>query len=136
MGQRTPFSLDQRSLTADDLVLGEIVAGHLAASLDHIVVSRHLRQAAAAEARARLSRDLHDGVLQSLTGAALKLETVQRLWETHQQAAREGLSEIQHLIAQEQRGLRFLIRDAKLTSGGRRPGARAGERLSRTRAPV
>ncbi|HKA59640.1 MAG TPA: histidine kinase [Gemmatimonadales bacterium] len=110
------FSLDNRSLTADDLVLGEIVAGHLAASLDHIVQSRRLRQAAAAEARARLSRDLHDGVLQSLTGAALKLEAVQRLWETQQPAARERLSEIQHLLAQEQRGLRFLIRDTKLTS--------------------
>lgn len=125
------FSLDQRSLTADDLVLGEIVAGHLAASLDHIVVSRHLRQTAAAEARARLSRDLHDGVLQSLTGAALKLETVQRLWETHQHAAREGLSEIQLLIAQEQRGLRFLIRDAKLNSvSPSTAGTSLGERLS------
>jgi len=125
------FSLDQRLLTADDLVLGEIVAGHLAASLDHIVVSRRLRQAAAAEARARLSRDLHDGVLQSLTGAALKLEAVQRQWETHQHAARERLSEIQRLIAHEQRGLRFLIRDPKLTSVDPSTGETSlGERLS------
>ncbi|MGH8630230.1 MAG: histidine kinase, partial [Burkholderiales bacterium] len=122
------FSLDQRALTADDLVLGELVAGHLAASLDHIVVLRRLRQAAAEEARARLSRDLHDGVLQSLTGAALKLETVQRLWETHQPAARERLSEIQHLLAQEQRGLRFLIRDAKLNSGPSTGGTSLSER--------
>jgi signal transduction histidine kinase len=125
------FSLDHQSLTADDLVMGEIVAGHLAASLDHIVQSRRLRQAAAAEARARLSRDLHDGVLQSLTGAALKLEAVQRLWETEQPAARERLSEIQHLLAQEQRGLRFLIRDTKLTSADASiGGASLGERLS------
>ena len=108
------FSLDKRSLTADDLVLGEIVAWHVAASLDHLLLSRRLEQAAATEERVRLSRDLHDGVLQSLTGAALKLETVQRLWVTHQQAARERLSEIQRLIAEEQRTLRLFIRDSKL----------------------
>ena len=108
------FSLDQHSLTADDLVLGEIVAGHVAASLDHYLLSRRLEQAAAVEERVRLSRDLHDGVLQSLTGTALKLESVQRLWQTHEQAARERLSEIQRLIAEEQRNLRLFIRDSKL----------------------
>jgi len=117
------FSLDKRSLTADDLVLGEIVAWHVAASVDHLLLSGRLEQAAAAEERVRLSRDLHDGVLQSLTGAALKLETVQRLWETHQQAARERLSEIQRLIAEEQRNLRLFIRDSKLGPLG----AMAGE---------
>ncbi len=112
------FSLDKRSLTADDLLLGEIVASHLAASLDHHLLSRRLGQAAAAAERVRLSRDLHDGVLQSLTGAALKLKTVQRLWETHQQTAPERLSEIQRLIAEEQRSLRFFIRDSTLGSAG------------------
>jgi len=113
------FSLDKRSLTADDLLLAEIVASHLAASLDHLLLSGRLEQAAAAGERVRLSRDLHDGVLQSLTGAALKLETVQRLWETHQQAAaREGLAEIQRLIAEEQRSLRFFIRDSTLGPTG------------------
>src|SRR5213594_3132887 len=90
------FSLDKHSLTADDLVLGEIVAGHVAASLDHYLLSRRLEQAAAVEERVRLSRDLHDGVLQSLTGTALKLESMQRL------------------IAEEQRNLRLFIRDSKL----------------------
>src|SRR2546425_2181305 len=117
------FSLDKRSLTADDLVLGEIVAWHVAASLDHLLLSRRLEQAAATEERVRLSRDLHDGVLQSLTGAALKLETVQRLWVTHQQAARERLSEIQRLIAEEQRTLRLFIRDSKLGPVGASSGA-------------
>jgi len=48
---------------------------------------------------------------------------VQRLWETHQQAARERLSEIQRLIAEEQRNLRLFIRDSKLGPLG----AMAGE---------
>src|SRR5207244_1018734 len=73
-----------------------------------------LRQAAATEERVRLSRDLHDGVLQSLTGAALKLETAQRLLDKQPAAARQRLAEIQHLIADEQRNLRFFIRDGTL----------------------
>jgi hypothetical protein len=66
----------------------------------------------------RLSRDLHDGVLQSLTGAALQLETVQRLWESEPQAARERLAAIQRLIVDEQRDLRFFIRVSKLAPLG------------------
>ena len=110
--------LDRWELTADDLVLGEIVARQAAASLDHLLLSRRLSQAAATEERVRLSRDLHDGVLQSLTGAALKLETAQRMLETQPRAARQRLREIQRLIADEQRNLRFLIRDSKLPSRG------------------
>jgi signal transduction histidine kinase len=100
-------------MTGDDLLLGEVVAHEVASSLDQSLLSRRLRQAAAAEERVRLSRDLHDGVLQSLTGAALQLETVQRLWETEPRAARERLATIQRLITEEQRDLRHFIRDSK-----------------------
>src|SRR5437016_1843173 len=108
------FVLDKRRFIADDLVLGEVVGSHLSESLDHLLLTRRLRQAAATEERVRLSRDLHDGVLQSLTGAALKLETAQRLLDEQPAAARQRLAEIQHLIADEQRNLRFFIRDGTL----------------------
>lgn len=106
--------LDKRRASADDLGLGQVVASQLSESLDHLLLAREVRLAAAAEERERLSRDLHDGVLQSLTGAALKLETAQRLLETEPQAARERLAEIQRLIVEEQRNLRFFIRDKTL----------------------
>jgi len=108
------FALDKGRMTGDDLLLGEVVAHQVASSMDQSLLSRRLRQAAAAEERSRLSRDLHDGVLQSLTGAALQLETVQRLWDTEPQAARDRLAVVQKLIADEQRDLRFFIRDSKL----------------------
>ncbi len=112
------FALDKPRMTGDDLLLGEVVAHEVASSLDQSLLSRRVRQAAVADERMRLSRDLHDGVLQSLTGAALQLETVQRLWETEPQAARERLAAIQRLIVDEQRDLRGFIRLSKLAPFG------------------
>jgi signal transduction histidine kinase len=105
-------------MTGDDLLLGEVVAHEVASSMDQSLLSRRVREAAVADERMRLSRDLHDGVLQSLTGAALQLETVQRLWESEPEAARERLAAIQRLIVDEQRNLRGFIRLSKLAPLG------------------
>ena len=74
---------------------------------------RQRRQTAATEARIRLCRDLHDGLLQSLTGAALQLETARRLMEKDPQTARNCIADIQELIYTEQRDLRSQIRRLK-----------------------
>ncbi|HEY6222228.1 MAG TPA: sensor histidine kinase, partial [Gemmatimonadales bacterium] len=112
------FALDVPRMSGDDLVLGDIVAHQVASSMDQSLLSRRLRQTAAAEERIRLSRDLHDGVLQSLTGAALQLQTVQRLWDAEPGDARERVGAIQRLIAEEQRNLRGFIRDSQLAPAG------------------
>src|SRR5256886_3258108 len=65
-----------------------------------------------------------------LTGAALKLETAQRLLDKQPAAARQRLAEIQHLIADEQRNLRFFIRDGTLRSEERRVGKECRSRWS------
>jgi signal transduction histidine kinase len=105
--------LDKSQMTADDLVLGEIVARETAARLDHYFLMKRLQHAAASDERVRLARDLHDGLLQSLTGAALQLETVQRLMVSDPQTARQRLQEIQRLIGTEQRDLRTHIQQLK-----------------------
>ena len=110
------LALDKRSLTADDLMLGEVVARQVAASLDHLLLSRRVQQAAVAEERMRVSRNLHDGVLQSLAGAALKLETIRWLVRTEPELARDRLADVQRLIAHEQRALRLFIQDPKFTA--------------------
>ena len=112
------FALDKPRMTADDLLLGEVVGHQVASSIDQSLLARRLRRSAALEDRTRVSRDLHDGVLQSLTAAALQLETVQRLWDTESRAARERLAATQLLIANEQRDLRYFIRDSKLGAAG------------------
>lgn len=66
------------------------------------------------EERQRLARDLHDGLLQTLTGISLQLETTQRLLaDQDTDAARERLHAIQVVVLEEQRRLRGLIRQLK-----------------------
>ena len=105
--------LDMRRLTPDELVLSDIVAHQVVADMDQFYLSRRLQQAAVTEERLRLARNLHDGLLQSLTGMSLQMAAVRRLLEENLHAARDHLLEIQRLIAEEQRDLRFLVRELK-----------------------
>jgi len=107
------FALDKPGMTWDDLVLGEIVAELAVARMDHLALRERLREAAAAEERIRLSRDLHDGLLQSLTGVALQLQVSRRLLDRDPNAARELLAEIQASIAGEQHDLRSFVNRLK-----------------------
>jgi signal transduction histidine kinase len=108
-------------MTSDDLLLAEAVAGMVAARLDSVYLTRSLAESAATEERIRLARDLHDGVLQSLTGVGLQLEGVRRLIDEDGAEAAEQVEGLQQLLALEQRDLRFFIEELKpqpVGSGG------------------
>ncbi|HEX5719733.1 MAG TPA: sensor histidine kinase, partial [Thermoanaerobaculia bacterium] len=70
-------------------------------------------EAVGTEERIRVARDLHDGVLQSLTGVGLRLAAVRSLLEKDPRAARESLESVQRLLTLEQRDLRFFIQELK-----------------------
>jgi signal transduction histidine kinase len=107
------FFLDMRRLTLDELVLSDIVARQVVADMDQFYLSRRLQHVAVTEERLRLARNLHDGLLQSLTGMSLQMEAVRRLLAENMHAARDHLLEIQRLIAEEQHDLRCLVRELK-----------------------
>ncbi len=112
-------------MMSDDLVLGRIVAQQVAARMDHFHLLQRLKQAVAMEERMFLARELHDGVLQSLAGVGLQLQTLRNMLGSDPQAAQECLGEIQRVIADEQRDLRFFIQELKPASLGP-PGGRFG----------
>jgi signal transduction histidine kinase len=124
------FVCDREAMTADDLVLGEVVAAVATARLDHFHLLQRLREVAATEERIRLARDLHDGVLQSFTGIALRLAAARRRFEEAPAAALQALEDVQRLITLEQRDLRFFIEELKPALGGTSGAARSlAERL-------
>ncbi len=115
------FFTGKKSMTSDDLVLGEIVTGVMASRLDHFYLNQRLQEAVATEERIRLARDLHDGVLQSLTGIGLRLAAVRGLLDEDPRTARVAVETLQELIVREQRDLRFFIKELKpppLNRGG------------------
>jgi signal transduction histidine kinase len=67
------------------------------------------------EERVRLARDLHDWLLQSLTGVALDLQSLHRLVASDPAKAKARIARIQEAVANEQRELRTFIEDLQLT---------------------
>jgi signal transduction histidine kinase len=76
-------------------------------------LGRRVRTAAASDERVHLARDLHDGVLQTLTGTAFQLQTAERLVEREPAQARAVIGGLQQMILNEQRDLRFFIQELK-----------------------
>jgi len=103
------FVFDRRDVTYDDLVLADIAAHLIAAQLDESALFHSMRVAAVGEERLRLARDLHDGLLQSLTAIKLQLERVHHLVRFNAAEAQESLRAVQELIAHDQQELRAFI---------------------------
>jgi signal transduction histidine kinase len=105
--------LDIEKIPSDLVLHAEVVARQIAGSLDMWLLARRTRELAAREERGRVWRDLHDGVLQSLTGLALMLTRAEKAIESDQAAARRILDEAAALVHDEQRDLRFSILEQK-----------------------
>jgi signal transduction histidine kinase len=102
------FAFDAPEPTIDDLVLTRVAAGLIAARLAQTHFIDRLRDGAVAEERMRLARNLHDWLLQSLTGASLQIEVARRALGDGNPAG-ERLVKIQELLETDQRELRFFI---------------------------
>ena len=109
------FILDKRPMSSNDLVLGEIVARHVTASLDLYYMTQRARGAAATEERLTMVRDLHDGIAQSLTVANLQLEVAAHvLADGDLEGGRRRLIDLQRLISEEAARLREFIRETRV----------------------
>ncbi|HUR79517.1 MAG TPA: sensor histidine kinase [Thermoanaerobaculia bacterium] len=106
-------------------IAGTVVAGRL----DHHHAAQQLQRGAAAEERVRVGRDLHDSVLQSLTGVALQLRTLPKLMTHDRDTAESRLAEVEQVIASTQKELRWFI-DELRPDRRTRDGEALGERLA------
>jgi signal transduction histidine kinase len=112
-GRARLFFLDKPRMTSDDLTIACVVAAEVGLLVGESRLQARLRESAAYEERVRLARDLHDGVLQSLAGIALQLETARRLLERDVPAAEEVIVSVQRELTAEQRDLRLFVDQLK-----------------------
>lgn len=118
-----------RPLGAEDITLGRLVAGQIVATLDLHLMGRRLRDVAIVEERERISRELHDGMLQSLAGAALTLRRATQKLDTNPAEARTLLAAAERLLLDEQRELRGYLHELRFVADDDAPAAPLSERL-------
>jgi len=112
----TPFRTDHVSgwvLFVDPVVSGvealpllEVIGREVGGSIDHALAYARGRELAVTEDRITRARDLHDGILQSLTGVRLEL---QAMATGREPTDSRRLLALEHALAVEQRDLRRVI---------------------------
>lgn len=108
------FFSDLGDSTAELMWLTEVVARQIGTSIDQLHVTEQLKDIAASEQRIRLARDLHDGLLQSLTGIRFEVAAISAsLSDQPPAAARDRLLAVERAMAREQRELRLFIDELK-----------------------
>ncbi len=101
------FLLDLPWVSSELFPVGQVAAAMIVSRMDQGSLRRAGRQAL--EERLRVARDLHDGLLQSLTGLVLQLETLHEILEKDPQRARGLVTQLESVIMSDQRELRSYV---------------------------
>jgi signal transduction histidine kinase len=101
-----------RDATLGMVPLIEVVAHEVGSSLERLHLHDRLQRLVVREERIRVARDLHDGVLQSLTGIRLRLQALADA-PGPPASVHDSLLGLERAIAAEQRELRLLIEALK-----------------------
>jgi signal transduction histidine kinase len=104
-----------RNLAFDkgDLAWLERIARHISPSLENLFLLRHLRARAIEAERSRISRDLHDGILQTLLSIEIQLDVLRRQVPTTPDQATAGLGNLQQTVRNEGADLRAFVTDLR-----------------------
>jgi signal transduction histidine kinase len=109
------FLLNGRAaFTRDDLAWFESVARYVAPSLENVFLLRHLRVRAIEAERSRISRDLHDGILQTLLSIEIQLDVLRRrVAHVTADEATASLANLQQTVKNESAELRNMVTDMR-----------------------
>lgn len=117
----------------DIIPLTEVVAREVGNSLERLHLHDRLQQVAIREDRIRVARDLHDGVLQSLTGIRFRLQALADEQDAPS-SVRDRLLAVERAISIEQRELRLFIEDLRPVPRRRESGGTVAASLEELRA--
>jgi signal transduction histidine kinase len=96
-----------------DLAWLERISRHIGPSLENVFLLRHLRARAIEGERSRISRDLHDGILQTLLSIEIQLDVLRRKVASSPDQAEANLGNLQHTVKNESAELRRMVTDLR-----------------------
>ena len=96
-----------------DLAWLERIARHIGPALENIFLLRHLRARAIEGERSRISRDLHDGILQTLLSIEIQLDVLRRKVTTSPEQSVSSLTALQQTVRNESGELRHMVTDLR-----------------------
>jgi signal transduction histidine kinase len=98
---------------AGDLRWFEQIVRHIGPPLENVFLLRSLRARAIESERSRISRDLHDGILQTLLSLKIQLGVLQIKLETKPEQAAADLASLQKTVLEEGEELRRMVTDLR-----------------------
>ena len=108
------FLLNGRNrYSREDLAWFERVARHIGPALENVFLLRHLRARAIESERSRISRDLHDGILQTLLSFEIQLDVLRKQVVATPEQAAESLANLQQTVKGESAELRRMVTDMR-----------------------
>jgi signal transduction histidine kinase len=103
----------QQRFRAEDLHWFERIVRHLAPQMESVFFLRHLRARAIEGERSRISRDIHDGILQTLLSVIIQLDVLKRKVRQNPEQAAADLATLQQTVRNESQELRRMVTDMR-----------------------
>lgn len=103
----------RRGFLPRDLRWLERIVRHVSMSVENLFLLRHLRARAIEAERSRISRDLHDGILQTLLSVQIQLDVLRRKLPEQPDQASAGLSALEQTVRNESAELRRMVSDLR-----------------------
>ena len=103
----------RRRLLPQDLQWLERIVRHLGQPLQNLFLLRHIRAHAIEGERSRISREIHDGILQTLLSVDIQLDVLRRKVPSDPEQAAGALSSLQQTVRNETDELRRMVTDMR-----------------------
>ncbi|HKW56059.1 MAG TPA: sensor histidine kinase [Candidatus Acidoferrum sp.] len=103
----------QKRFERPDLAWLERISRHIGPALENIFLLRHIRARAIEGERSRISRDLHDGILQTLLSIEIQLDVLRRRVPVAPDQAVAALGNLQQTVKNESADLRHMVTDLR-----------------------
>ncbi len=103
----------RRKFSQSELRWLEQIVRHIGPPLENVFLTRSLRARAIESERSRISRDLHDGILQTLLSLIIQLDVLHTRLPREPEKAGQEVANLQKIVQQESEELRRMVTDLR-----------------------